>query len=217
LRQFPLGRPARDPGASLPSRSVSNFRTYMKLCCDRARIAKPECRFVVFNVKYDQAHLISQPFWPLAKLPPLFYLMRENRWRIIDIHRENVHALVISNCVAMQTNIYHSTDLAPGTAQRAVVRIDPDDLADELFLSAEAYRLIGDHFAHHREYLLVSYEEMFTIGYRKRFRRELLEKLGRFFNIENRFDRVPHLKKILDADALAHVQNKAEILPLIKT
>lgn len=209
-------RLAIDPGTILPSNSVANFERYLDACHELAQERKPRARIVVADVKYDQAHFIYDPWWRIGSLPKIFFLIRERGWKVIDIHRDDVVGQVVSNEVAIQTKIYHSTSLGPGARQAAKVLIKPERLRRELAAASSAYQLIGRHFGEYKKYLKLSYEEMFDSSAGGTFSAAMIERLGAFLGVDDKFDRSPKLTKLLDDDIYAHIENASEIRELLE-
>jgi len=202
---------ARDPGIVLPSRSIPAFKENLSHCAVYARSVKPTCKVLILNVKYEQTHLVTEAFWQVSELPRLFRLIYVSQWRVIDIRRKDILALIVSNCVAIETNIYHSTDLQPGQLQRATVRIGRDLLEGELRRTSLAYRRVGQFFSDYSRYRRIPYEDMFEPDEPHSFRAELLQNISAFLGVENRFDPVPRLQKILNDDVFSYVENASEV------
>src|ERR1700727_463913 len=74
-------RQADDSSALFPGRSIENFDAYVRWCRARSIEKRPRSRHVVLDVKYDQAHLLTVPWWGFNSLPRIFLLMRERDWR----------------------------------------------------------------------------------------------------------------------------------------
>jgi len=201
----------RDPNALLPSRSIDNFLAYMRRHHAIALEKRPNGRIAVLDVKYDQAHLLCVPWWNITSLPRLFSLIRERGWRVIDIHRQNSLAMLVSNDVAIATGIYHSRALADGHEQRAKVHIKPESLVRQLRATTLAYRSVAEHFRDYDKYIRVTYEEMFGGHEGRHFKPALLNGLSTFLGINNAFDPVPRLRKLLVEDIFAHIENADEI------
>jgi hypothetical protein len=194
--------------AVLPSRAVANFVDYLKWCRETSIEHQPSNRLVVMDVKYDQAHLLCEPWWSLNSLPRIFSLMRELGCKVIDIHRRDLVGLIISNQIAMQTNIYHSNKLEPGGGQQARVRIDPERLLREVSSTAKAYDKVSRHFRGYPEYLAVEYEEMFVNG---EFSSSLILRLSTFLGVSDQFEREPQLNKLLVDDIFSYIENGDEV------
>lgn len=206
---------AGDPAAVLPSNSIANFLKYLDWCRGRALERKKNARIVVADVKYDQSHLIYDPWWRVGSLPKIFFLIRERGWKVIDIHRSDIVGLVVSNQVAIQTKIYHSTALEPGARQSARVHINPDLLKRELATTASAYQTVSRHFGNYKNYLMLIYEEMFDSKAGGEFAGGVLERLCTFLRLEDKFVRRPKLEKLLADDVYAHIENAWEIRELV--
>ena len=207
--RFLRRRQAQDPDALLPSQSVDNFLAYVRRCREKSLRKRPDSRVVVLDVKYDQAHLLCVPWWEITSLPRVFSLIREQEWRVIDIHRKDGAGMFVSNRVAIETGIYHSKAITDGSGQRARVHIDPRALIRQLKTTAQAYERVTGHFRGYDKYRKVIYEEMFDDG--GLFRPALLDGLSTFFGVDNAFDPVPRLTKMLVDDIFAHVENAEEI------
>ena len=202
-----------DPDSLLPSNSTTTFLSYVETCRRYAEAKKTNCKVVVLDVKYDQAHLLCEPWWKIGQLPRLFFLLREQRWRVIDIHRNDVVGLCISNQVAMQTKIYHSNALPEGEKQSARIRINPNQVLREIRATREVYQAIEMHFAR-REYKQLTYENMFDSD--GNFSQRTVDEVSEFLGVQNYFDRAPKLQKLLSGDVLDHVENASELRELLE-
>jgi hypothetical protein len=211
---FLQARIHEDAREALPSRAVANFGRYLEWCWELAQARKARARTLVLDVKYDQAHLLCEPWWSVGSLPRIFFLIRERGWKVIDIHRNNVMGLVVSNQIAIKTKIYHSTNLAPGATQSAKVRIDPQRLEREVATTENSYRRVSDHFREYKKYLPISYEEMFADD--GNFSPAVLDRVSRLLGVDNKFDAKPKLAKLLEKDVFSHIENEAEIRAMMQ-
>jgi hypothetical protein len=199
---------SEDRDSISPSKSISNFVKYLGWCRKVALERQPTNRVIVVDVKYDQAHLLCEPWWGLNSLPRIFSLIRELGCKVIDVHRTDLVRLAISNKVAIQTKIYHSNKLEPGTGQQTKIHIDPDRLLHEIGATAKAYEKVGRHFRGYTNYLQISYEEMFEQG---EFSATLVPRIASFLGVPDEFDRKPQLNKLLADDVLSYVENADEV------
>lgn len=197
-----------DRNSISPSRSIQNFMKYLVWCRETALEKQPANRVIVLDVKYDQAHLLCEPWWSLNALPRIFSLMREIGCKVIDVHRTDIVRLVISNRVAIETQIYHSNRLEPGEDHEAKVRIDPDRLMREVASTTKAYEKVKRHFRGSANYLQISYEEMFEQG---EFSAMLVARIASFLGLTDEFDRKPQLNKLLADDVFSYVENADEV------
>ena len=204
-----------DPGAILPSRANRLFLEYVDSCCTIASERNPRCKAVVLDIKYDQAHLLCEPWLRVGRLPRFYFLVREKKWKVIDIHRRDPFRLNISNQIAIQSQIYHSSALEPGQKQTAKVHINPDRLAEEVRATMEAYAAVERHFREYRLYKRIFYEEMFSDDIGTTFSEGLVAELARFLNIGNAFDRTPRLQKLLQEDIFSYIRNASQIRALM--
>ena len=71
-------RQTEDATALFPGKSVENFVAYVRWCRTRSLEKQPQSRHVVLDVKYDQAHLLTVPWWESLFCRGFsFLLMRE--------------------------------------------------------------------------------------------------------------------------------------------
>ena len=203
-----------DPDCIFPGNATRNFAKYVQNCKSFAARKKQNCTVVVLDVKYDQSHLLCEPWWKIGQLPRLLYLLREKKWRVIDIHRNDVVGLCISNQVAMQTKIYHSSALPDGKKQNAKIRINPRQILREVRTTQDVYEAIENHFASRREYKKLSYEELFDRD--GTFSAQMTGDVSEFLGIHNHFDRTPKLQKLLSGDVLDHVENGSELRDVLE-
>ena len=206
-------RISTEPDSLFPSNSISNFLNYIESCRRSAAAKKHNCKIVIIDVKYDQAHLLSEAWWKIGQLPKLFFLVREHKWKVIDIHRKDLVGLCISNQVAIKTKIYHSSALPEGGRQTAKIQINPKQIVRDVQVTRTVYETIEAHFANRREYKKINYEDMFDGS--GAFSPHLLGGVSEFLGVQNLFDRTPKLQKLLNEDVLHHVENAAELRKLI--
>ena len=205
-----------DPAALLPSSSNRTFMGYVELCRTRALERNPKSRVVVLDVKYDQAHLLCEPWLRLGELPRFYFLLRERKWKVIDIHRRDPFKLSISNQVAIQSSIYHSNTPEPGQKQTAKVSINPARLAEDVDATRKAYSAVERHFAGKPQYRQIFYEDMFADGTGTGFSVPLLAEIARFLNLGNAFDSKPKLQKLLQEDIFSYIKNATQIRALME-
>jgi len=207
---------AREPDALLPSRSTGVFLQYLESCRSHALRTKPRCKIIVLDIKYDQAHLICEPWWTLEGLPRLLFLMRERKWKVIDLHRQDIFRLVISNQIAIQTKIYHSNSLKPGERHSASAHIDPQQLVFNAKNTKAAYSAISNHFKGRKEYRLAYYEDMFADASGSSFSEAFAEGIAKFLGVDNVFNLAPKLQKLLSEDVYSYISNADEIRALVE-
>lgn len=208
-------RISTEPDSLFPSNSISNFLSYVEFCRRSAAAKKHNCKIVIIDVKYDQAHLLCEAWWKIGQLPKLFFLVREHKWKVIDIHRKDLVGLCISNQVAIKTKIYHSSALPQGSRQTAKIQINPKQIVRDVQVTRTVYQTIEAHFANRREYKKINYEDMFDGN--GAFSSHLLGGVSEFLGVQNLFDGTPKLQKLLSEDVLHHVENAAELRELIES
>lgn len=204
------------PAALLPSNSNRTFLEYVEYCRVHALERNPKAKVVVMDVKYDQAHLLCEPWLRLGELPRFYFLLRERKWKVLDIHRRDPFKLSISNQVAIQSSIYHSNTLEPGQKQTAKVQINPARLIEDVNATRRAYTKVERHFRGKPQYRQIFYEDMFADETGTRFSGPLLADIARFLNLGNGFDDKPKLQKLLQEDIFSYIKNAAEIRGLME-
>jgi len=207
---------ATNPDAMLPSSSNRTFLDYVEYCRSRALERNPKSRIVVLDVKYDQAHLLCEPWLRLGELPRFYFLVRQRKWKVIDIHRRDPYKLSISNQVAIESSIYHSNTLEPGQKQTAKVQINPGRLTEDVRATRRAYAAVERHFRDRSQYRQIYYEDMFADEAGTRFSGPLLAEIARFLNLGNAFDPKPRLQKLLQEDVFSYIKNAAQIRALME-
>jgi hypothetical protein len=205
-----------ETAALLPSRSNRMFLEYVESCLALALARNQQCRVMVLDVKYDQAHLLCEPWLRLGELPRLYFLLRERKWKVIDIRRRDPFRLSISNRVAIESSLYHSDMLDSGQKQTAKVYIDPARLIEDVAATRKAYAAVKQHFRGRVQYRQICYEEMFADVTGARFSAPLLAEVARFLNLENAFDPKPKLQKLLQEDIFSYISNAAQIRALME-
>jgi hypothetical protein len=209
LSRYLVSRAAHEPEVVLPRRSVPCFLDWLGESCAVAAREKPGARIVVVDLKSDQAHLIHEEWWHVAAPPRLFSLIKEHGWKVIDLRRRDLLALVVSSMVATATRTYHSFDLAEGTRQTARIRVEPRELLSLIRATEAGYRLLSGQFKAYSGHLGLIYEDLFDPS--GRFSGATLARLAAFLGVENRFDPAPRLEKLLTGDIFSYVENADEV------
>ncbi len=89
-------RLAADPDLVVPTfeRREALFGDYLKHLA--ARHAKP---VIMFDIKYDQAHLLDGSRSPFSR-PATLGMARRNGWKVVHLFRRNTLAVWVSHCLA---------------------------------------------------------------------------------------------------------------------
>jgi LPS sulfotransferase NodH len=206
------GRIPRDPDVLLPSRSVGTFLDYISHLRARCTKNHPGACIMVLDVKYSQSHFVYDAWRDdLSALPKIFFLIKQQGWKAIDIRRDDMLALVVSNLVAMETKVYHSTGLPEGREHRPKVRLDVSAVQTAIETKQESYRRVHRHFRGYAGYLNILYEAMFVDQAGTRFTDALARQLSEFLGVPDHFDRMPRLRKLLTGDTYSYIENAEEI------
>lgn len=209
---------ATDPSALLPSASSDNFIEYIEWCKGMAAKDKPSAELLIFDMKYDQSHLVYDAWQAVGTLPRIFRMMKERNWRVIDVHRRDLIGMVVSNEIAIQTGVYHiaaEDDLAPTSRTKRTpqpkIRLNPAALVREIELTIKAYRAVEDYFSDCSNYIQVNYEEMFDEAEGGMFSWRFVDNVSSFLGLNNAFRRDPKLQKLFKGDPFARIENVEEI------
>jgi hypothetical protein len=190
-----------DPEIILPRRSVSAFLAYLESLRQTCRERNPQVRILVLDVKYSQSHFVYDAWrHDITAMPKVFQLMREKGWRVIDIHRRDLLASVVSDTLAITSGVYHSTSLAEGAQHRPKARLDVVVLERAIDVRKRAFLRMNEVFSNYPKCLNVIYEEMFVDQNGSRFKDSLLATISTFLGIPNAFDPRPRLTKLLPGD-----------------
>jgi hypothetical protein len=194
----------------LPSRCVNAFISYIDACVQKALFYNPQSTILVLDVKYDQSHLVYDAWRDINAMPYLFELMRKRGWDVVDIHRDRILDMIVSNEVAISTGVYHQNT---GDLPRQLVQVEINtaELISIVASIRESYQRVEAFFAGYDRYLKLSYEDMFD-AQTGAFKTDILESLANFFGVANRFDPHPKLQKLLIGDPLRYVTNAEEVL-----
>ena len=202
----------RKPDVILPSRSIETFQAYMALVMQRSIQYKPQARIVVLDVKYSHSHFVYDAWREdMSALPKVFFLMREKGWLVIDLHRRDLLALVVSNLVAIKSGIYHSTSLDAGAEYKPKVWVDPRELRWSMGIRERSFQRMSDHFEGYPGYLNLIYEEMFDDHADGRFSDKVLDQVSELLAVPNEFDAAPQLRKLLTGDIYDYIENAQEV------
>lgn len=203
-----VARAALDPTVALPRRAAENFLAYLETCRGLARWEKPAARLVILDMKYDQMPLIGGEWRDMTAPPLLLQLIRDQGWKVIDLRRRDLVRLIVSAYVAVETGTHHRF-AAAAAGEPAKMHIDPKQLLGFIRAAQRAYRLVTDQFRRSPNYLEVVYEEMFRPA--DRFDPGLLARVAAFLGIDDAFDPVPQLGRLLTGDVFDYIANADEV------
>ena len=134
--------------------------------------------------------------------------MRELGSKVIDVRRTDLVRSVISNRIAIETKIYHSSELGANTALTGKIRIDPYRLVRKVDTIVKAYENITRFFQNYRGYLRIDYEEMFQAEI---FSETVIDQVMSLIGVTDRFERRPQLNRLLGENIFSYVENADEV------
>lgn len=205
---------AKDGSWMLPSRRVEIFLKYIEDCKAKAKSYKKDASTLVIDVKYDQTHLVYDAWRDMNALPVFFDVIKKNGWHVVDLRRQSIVSMIISNEIAISTNVYHS-DLVDRDYQADIkIRLDPNTLEHRIRGIRATYERVGFFFKDYPRYKSFFYEDLFD-HQTGAFKPDILEALSSLLGLDNRFDPQPALRKLLGTDALSYVENADEIGALL--
>jgi hypothetical protein len=195
------------PQAAFPSRSERNFLEYLCYLETKLVGTRGQAAILVLDIKYDHAHSLFLPWSDMNALPLIFFMIRQYHWKVIDIHRQNLISLFVSNQIAWRTKVYERE--ASEEAHLAKVKIQTEYLVNDMLSTCRSYQRLREHFVGYENYLQLLYEDMF--GTDGQFTETLSRQLCTFFGVQDLFDRTPKLRKLLSDDVFFHIENIDEV------
>jgi hypothetical protein len=166
-------------------------------------------------MKYEQSHLIYDTWQAITAFSKVFDILKEQEWKVMDIRRQDVIGLVVSNELAMRTGVY-GIQAGADWAQATTIRLDPEAFLQSIAYTNEAYRKIDYRFAGYPHYMKIQYEDMFDPLDEGKFQKSLVRTVSSFLGVQDEFNRTPALQKIGKRNPLDHVENRDEIRALIE-
>jgi hypothetical protein len=199
-----------DKDAFYPSKSVHYFLKYL----DSLK-SENEQKLLVMDVKYDLANSIGTVWRDMNSLPKIFFMMRQNGWTVLDIHRTDLFELIISNFVAMGTAIYHRDLLEEPVGPRPKTYVNTTKLFEEMEGTRLSYERLARHFAGYPRYMKIVYEEMFVQD-ESLFSPTVVEQVSNLLHLDNLFDVRPKLRRLLSDDVFSYIENATEVRQALK-
>ena len=200
-------RVAENPELIFPENNGKLFLSYLPTL-----VPKDPKAIALVDIKYEHLTLVPEAWQLPFTNPPMLRLLKRTKAKVIHLRRQHFYS-VMSNLVAVNTGNYHqaagagegSEAAAPAiTAERSVVlaamkkRKRAADIVDTTF--DDAHRLPLD------------YENVFDED--GAFKAEVCARVASFVGLEDRFERQPALRKVIDKPLSAVISNYADIADL---
>jgi hypothetical protein len=211
--EFLKARVSEDADWLLPSRRGDAFLAYLDHCTKKAADSNNQATTLVVDVKYDQSHLVYEAWRDMNAIPSLFALIKSSGWSVIDIRRNGIADMIISNLMAIRTGVYQRA-LAEPPNQELKFKADLLHFERMVISTRESYRRIERYFAGYERYLKLIYEDMFDSGSGD-FSQGILKKASTFLGVDDLFDPQPRLQKLLRPDSLSYVENAEDVRALL--
>ncbi len=174
-------------------------------------VPKDKDGIALLDIKYEHLNHVSDAWQLPFTNPPMLRLIKRSRLKVVHLRRQHFYS-VLSNLVAVQTGRYHKPagdasalpEKRPVTVERALVlssmkkRKRAADVVDQAFEDTQR--------------LSLDYEGVFDEN--GDFQPAVCERLAEFLGVDNRFERQPALKKVIDEPLSSIITNYEEIRDL---
>lgn len=171
----------------------------------------PREGMMLFDVKYEHLNLVPEPaVLPFAN-PLLLRLIKRSRIKVVHLRRQHFYS-VVSNLVAAQTGRYHldAQDGKPLPEKRSVAA-DRSAVLSAMKRRKRTTDIVDNSFDDQQR-LSLDYESIFDE--QGDFRAEVVTRLAAFLGLEDAFERVPMMKKVIDEPLSQVISNFEEIRDL---
>lgn len=196
---------AINPDLALPEQHGKMFLSYIASLVPKDGIA-------LIDVKYEHLTLINEAWQLPFTNPPMLKLIKRSKVKVVHLRRQHFYS-VLSNLVAVHTGRYHMPKDKDGAdlPEKHVVPVDRQVLLSSMKKRKRTADLVDSAFDD-KQRLSLDYEGVFDGN--GDFQPDVIERLAAFLGVENEFERVPALKKVIDEPLSAVISNFAEIADL---
>jgi hypothetical protein len=195
---------AREPDFVFPEQYGRLFLSYIAS-------QAPKEGMMLFDVKYEHLNLVPEPaVLPFAN-PLLLRLIKRSRIKVVHLRRQHFDS-VVSNLVAVQTGRYHVDvqDGSPPPEKRTVVA-DRTAVLSAMKRRKRTTDIVDNSFDAPQR-LSLDYETVFDA--QGNFSADVAARLAAFLQVEDQFERVPMMKKVIDEPLANVISNYDEIKDL---
>lgn len=171
----------------------------------------PREGMLLFDVKYEHLNLVPEPaVLPFAN-PLLLRLIKRSRIKVVHLRRQHFYS-VVSNLVAMQTGRFHM-DLQDGKPlpEKRTVVADRTAVLSAMKRRKRTTDIVDNSFDDAQR-LSLDYESIFDE--QGDFRADVVQRLAGFLGVEDAFERIPMMKKIIDEPLSQVISNFDDIKDL---
>jgi hypothetical protein len=118
-------------------------------------------RYSLIDIKYNTTHLLAEPWARSIASPLLFDVVVEENMKVINLTRKNHLRFYLSNQKALESGDWHIWGKRTAGYQDQAVRLECDDLLDELRTRSEEDAAISQRFESYPGYRTLEYTELF--------------------------------------------------------
>jgi hypothetical protein len=174
-------------------------------------VPKDNDGIALLDIKYEHLNLVHDAWQLPFSNPPMLRLIKRHRLKVVHLRRQHFHS-VLSNLVAVQTGRYHKP--ADGSAElpeKRPVSVERAQVLTSMKKRKRASDIVDSSFEDQQR-LSIDYEGVFDAE--GDFEPAVCERVAAFLGLDNRFERQPALKKVIDEPLSALITNFDEIRDL---
>lgn len=198
---------AQKPDLIFPENNAKLFLSYLPTL-----VPKDPNAIALVDIKYEHLTLVPDAWQMPFTNPPLLRLLKRTKAKVIHLRRQHFYS-VMSNLVAVQTGNYHQAAGANEVdkSARPVITAERSQVLAAMKKRKRVADVVDASFDdQHR--LPMDYEGVFDAD--GAFKPEVCEQVASFLGLENKFDRQPALRKVIDEPLSSVISNYAEIADL---
>jgi LPS sulfotransferase NodH len=200
---------AQNPDFAFPEHHGKLFLSYLA-----SMVPKDNDGIALLDIKYEHLNLVHDAWQLPFTNPPMLRLIKRSGFKVVHLRRQHFFS-VVSNLIAVQTGRYHKP--ADGSAElpeKRAVALERAGVLTAMKKRKRAAEIVDSSFDEQQR-LSIDYEGVFDEA--GDFQPAVCERVAGFLGIDNRFERQPALKKVIDEPLSAVITNYEEIRDLETT
>lgn len=197
---------AQDADLVFPEHHGKLFLSYIA-----SQVPKDKDGIALLDIKYEHLNLIHDAWQLPFSNPPMLRLIKRSRCKVVHLRRQHFYS-VLSNLVAVQTGRYHkAADDTSQLPERRTVSVERAQVLSSMKKRKRAAEIVDSSFDDAQR-LSIDYEGVFDDA--GDFQPAVCERVAAFLGVDNRFERQPALKKVIDEPLSTLITNFEEIRDL---
>jgi hypothetical protein len=197
---------AQNPDMAFPEHHGKVFLAYVA-----SLVPKDKDGIALLDIKYEHLNLVHDAWQLPFTNPPMLRLIKRSRLKVVHLRRQHFYS-VLSNLVAVQTGRYHKpADDSAKLPEKRAVSVERALVLSSMKKRKRAADTVDSAFDEQQR-LSIDYEDVFDGA--GDFQPAVCERLAGFLGVENKFERQPALKKVIDEPLSAIITNYDEIRDL---